>query len=515
MKRLIVCVDGTWNTPTMEDNGEPSPTNVFKFYRALDDDCDDQCAYYHTGIGTEGGRLRNILDGAFGGSLEDHIRDVYLWLADRYEDGAEVCLLGFSRGAFTVRCVAGMLKRPGLVAFGGDKSLQAKREAVGRAYEAYADKEQSVDVHMPSDEFWEQDGGPVRVKFLGVWDTVGALGIPDELEFTNLLFDRKDRWEFHDTALGENVERARHAMALDEIRASFTVSRWDPASIEGEERDVEERWFPGVHGDVGGGYEDSSLSDLALGWMMSEAEKAGVEFRDGVSEQVKGDPLGVMHQSYKGVFAAFRSRPRRVPMLEDGEPSVDSSVTERQRARLINEFEYWPTKRLEPGDGTTVEIRARERWNRTGLYVRTGEAYIFDGEGEWMDKGDICHWYGTEGDEEVTRGDMIRSALSIVGKLERWLPKETMADLPNTKRFEGAKWFELVGVVANDGGAVKAVKNDGSPFPHTYFRPCLHTDAKHPFVVKADGYLYAFANDAWARYDNNQGTVRFEITRVC
>ncbi|MCY4011109.1 MAG: DUF2235 domain-containing protein [Gammaproteobacteria bacterium] len=513
MKKLIVCVDGTWNTPTMEDNGEPAPTNVFKFYRALDDECNDQCAYYHTGIGTEGGRLANILDGAFGGSLEDHIRDVYLWLAERYEAGDDVYLLGFSRGAFTVRCVAGMLKRPGLVTLSSVASLQARREAVGRAYEAYADKDQRVEVHLPDDEL-HNEGKAVPVRFLGVWDTVGALGIPDELEFTNLMLDRKDRWEFHDTALGENVKTARHAMALDEIRASFTVSRWDPASFAESDRDVGEKWFPGVHGDIGGGYEDSSLSDLALEWMIDEAKQAGLQFHNGVSGQIKGNPLGVMHQSYKGVFAALRSRPRRAPMIAASEPSLDKSVIARQQARLINAFDYWPTKRLPPAEQTTVEIHARERWNRTGLYVKNGEAYSFDAEGEWMDKGDICDWRGTEKDDDLTRGDLVRGALSLVGKLERWLPKETMADLPNTKRLEGAKWFELVGVVANDGGKSKAVKNDGSPLPHTYFQPCNHSNPKRPFVVKADGYLYAFANDAWARYDNNQGSVRLVITRV-
>ena len=513
MKKLIVCVDGTWNSPSMEDNGEPAPTNVFKFYRALEDGCDDQCAYYHTGIGTEKGRVGNILDGAFGGSLEDHIRDVYLWLAERYEEEDQIFLLGFSRGAFTVRCVASMLKRPGLVVLGSDKRLQAKREAVGRAYEAYADRDQEAEVHLPDDEFHD-DGEAVPVQFLGVWDTVGALGIPDELEFTNLLFDRKDRWEFHDTVLGENVKTARHAMALDEIRASFTVSRWDPSSFAGKDKDVKEKWFPGVHGDIGGGYQDSSLADLALEWMIDEAEQAGVRFRNNVREQVQGCPLGVMHQSYKGVFAAFRSRPRRAPMVVGSEPSLDQSVIERQQARLINAFEYWPTKRLEQNEHTTVEVRACERWNATGLYVKTGDAYFFDAKGEWMDKGDICDWRGTEKDDDVTRGDVIRSSLSIVGKLERWLPKETMADLPNTKRFEGAKWFELVGVVANDGGKSKAVKNDGSPMPHSYFQPLNHRNASHPYVVKADGYLYGFANDAWARYDNNQGSIRLVITRV-
>ena len=513
MKKLIVCVDGTWNTPTKEDNGEPAPTNVFKFYRALNTECEDQCAYYHAGIGTKGGRLKNILDGAFGNSLEDHIRDVYLWLAERYEEKDKVCLLGFSRGAFTVRCVASMLKNPGLVKFGQDKSLQTKRRAVERAYKAYANSDKKENFCMPNDQF-HNNGEPVPVEFLGVWDTVGALGIPDELEIINLLFDRKDRWGFHNTALSDNVKTARHAMAIDEIRASFTVCRWDPDSFCSNDVDVEEKWFPGVHGDIGGGYSDSSLSDLALDWMIDQAKEKDLQFHDSVQSQMQGNPLGVMHQSYKGVFAAFRSRPRRVPKIEESDQTLDNSVIQRQQARLINAFDYWPTRQLEPGDHATVEIQSNERWSQTGLFVRKDETYQFDSQGEWMDKGDICNWHGTERDDKVTLGDFVRRAFSIVGKTERWFPKETIADLPNTKRFESAKWFELVGVVANDGGKSESVKNDGSPSPHSYFQPCKHTDAEHPFTVNADGYLYAFANDAWTRYDNNRGSVLLKITRL-
>ena len=321
----------------MEDNGELAPTNVFKFFRAVDDNCGNQLLHYHTGVGTEGGAVKNILDGAFGHSLEDHIRDVYLWLAQYYKCGDKIFLVGFSRGAFSVRCLAGMLATPGLLVLNGD--LRRDRDAVARAYEAYVHKEE--DVPIPGYSFRDA-GKPVPVHFLGVWDTVGALGIPDNLEFTNLIFDRKARWEFHDTKLGGNVKVARHAIAIDEMRSSFTVSRWHPQSTKDKNIDVEEKWFPGVHGDVGGGYQDSSLSDIALGWMMDEAHCAGLQFRKGISRQLNGDPCGVMHQSYKGVFAAFRSRPRRAPMMSDNNSSLHLSVTKRQQAQLINAFEYWP-----------------------------------------------------------------------------------------------------------------------------------------------------------------------------
>lgn len=198
-----------------------------------------------------------------------------------------------------------MLARPGLLEL--QRNLKKDRDAVARAYEAYVDK--GEDVPIPGYGF-HNNGDPVPVRFLGVWDTVGALGIPDDLEFTNLIFDRKARWEFHDTTLGDHVDIARHAMALDEMRSSFAVCRWDRReSTNHDPSDVKEMWFPGVHGDVGGGYQDSLLSDIALKWMIDEARTAGVCFRPGVDRQLKGDAKGVMHLSYKGVFAALRSRP--------------------------------------------------------------------------------------------------------------------------------------------------------------------------------------------------------------
>ena len=498
-RKLIVCCDGTWNTPKQEDNGVPSPTNVYKLYRAISD-IPEQLTYYHPGIGTEGHAVERILDGAFGSSIGEHIQSAYYWLAENYRQADQIYLFGFSRGAFTVRSLAGMLNSCGLLDF--DKlAVQKRRWArVKAAYKAYRQGDLS---------FWE--GKKVAVKFLGVWDTVGALGIPDDAEVLNALFDNKDKWKFHDTALGDHIEIARHAIALDEKRSSFTCTRWSNA---GQHKDAKEMWFPGVHSDVGGGYEDSSLSDVALNWMLKEAKEGGLEFKD-VGDQIKPNWRGPMHDSYKGVFAVLRSRPRNVPCIEESNTkSLHYSILERQKAQLLNYPEYWPTKRLGIGKSFEIDVYASERWNYTGVYMKQGEKYIFGASGEWVDKSDICDWRGTENDRNYTKGDVVRFAGSLLGKLESLFEGSNRSpDLWMTKRFESADWFSMVGVIANDSGKPRAVGNDGSPSPHSYIELPNH-QAGNPVKITSSGYFYAFANDAWHFYKNNKGKIQLKIQRI-
>ena len=230
MKRLILCNDGTWNTPVQEENGIPAPTNVVKLYHALaalDENGIEQRAYYHPGLGADGGLVDSIVGGAFGVGIDNHLRSAYYWLGTNYVPGDDIYIYGFSRGAFTARSLGGLIGR-GLLDLRGLSSKEAWSR-VGIAYDAYRQE------HRPTTAEWAKpdwaffdspDATPIR--FLGVWDTVGALGVPDDLEILN-LFDDKDKWRFHDTTLGQHVLTARHAMAMDEVRASFTVTRWENA----------------------------------------------------------------------------------------------------------------------------------------------------------------------------------------------------------------------------------------------------------------------------------------------
>lgn len=527
MKRLIVCCDGTWNTPDQEENGIPTPTNVYKFYNALDlnpnpDQPDaPQLAYYHPGVGAEGGLLDSVLGGTVGAGIGRHIQSAYHWLGRQYAPGDAIYLLGFSRGAFTARSLGGLLAR-GLL----DLREAAPADSWARvkcAYEAYRDGPAGPGAPrwVTGDWPFYLAGQPVPVRFIGVWDTVGALGVPDELGALN-LFDDPKKWRFHDTELGLHVATARHAMAIDERRSSFTVTRWSNADRHPDARQL---WFPGVHADVGGGYADCALSNGALRWMMEEAAATGLEFRAAARALVQADPCGPLHNSCKGAFARMRTRPRDLPaMVPANQAQFHLSALERQRVSPVNHRAYHPTRLLAVGEACSLDIFADQHWNRTGVYLPAGQSFAFSATGEWQDASDSCGWEGPSG-EPTTVGDLIRGLGTLGGKLEGVLKELThndSTDLPGTKRVESLNWFELVGAIANNAGGASAtadgtagsVPNDGSPAPHQCVGLPRHREGREPLRVEAPGYLYCFANDAWGFYGNNHGSVRLTIRRV-
>lgn len=244
MKRLILTCDGTWNRADQESNGVPCPSNVVKLaYRIAKRDAQgvSQVVSYDQGVGT-GNFLDRLTGGAFGQGLDDNILDGYRFLIGNYEPGDEVFVFGFSRGAFTARSLCGMLRKCGVL----------KRSAIGRYREA-------VNLYR-SGLVRPDDRGPLEfrkafsvcgaeelpITFLGVWDTVGALGIP----VAGLRRLTADKYLFHDTELSGTVKNAAHALAIDEYRGAFqpTLWRWKPK--EGQR--VTQTWFAGAHSDVGG-----------------------------------------------------------------------------------------------------------------------------------------------------------------------------------------------------------------------------------------------------------------------
>jgi hypothetical protein len=514
MKRLILSNDGTWNSPDQEDNGVLAPTNVVKLHNALAKVGDDgvaQLTYYHPGVGAKSNLLETAAGGAVGAGISKHICSAYHWLATQYETGDDIYIFGFSRGAFTARSLGGMLRR-GLLDLRNvpPKDAWARVDAAYKAYQTYVTP---ADDHRQWAADWPffHDLDPTPVRFIGVWDTVGALGVPDDLELLN-LFDNADKWRFHNTELGDHVHTARHAMAIDEIRASFTVTRWTNASTH---RDAQERWFPGVHSNVGGGYANTDLSDGALLWMMQEAHTAGLSFRPGVQDTLKPNPLGVLHNSYKGAFAKLRSRPRKLEAMVPGNEALfHPSTLARQAGSPIAYPAYHPTTRLAPGQSHTLDVHADTRWNASGVYLAAGEKYRFSASGEWLDANDPCGWRGTE-DGNATAGDIIRlggTALGYIENLVKKASKNASTDFWLSKRVEKYRWFTLVGAIANDSGDNAIVPNDGSPSPHEYLDLPAHE--QEAFEVHNPGYLFCFANDVWSLYGNNHGSVRLTVTRT-
>lgn len=505
-KCLVVCCDGTWNNPQQEDNGIPAPSNVFKIHNAIDLPESDR--YYHPGVGGEGGVLRPIAAGAFGAGISRHICSAYHWLANNYEEGDDIYLYGFSRGAFTARSLGAFLGR-GLLNLTSVKPAEAWVR-VHRAYKEAYRAERSV---KQLNKNWKMfnAGGPTPIRFIGVWDTVGALGVPDDFEILN-LFDDANAWCFHNTDLGDHVQTGRHAMAIDEIRSSFCVTRWTNRQTH---KDVTELWFPGVHSDVGGGYASCGLSDGALLWMIKESELAGLPFHSHVPAALSPNAQGVLHNSYKGAFNKLRSRPRNLPAMHPASTEFHDSALSRQKQPPLGYPAYHSTTILSnDGDSTTFSVFANQHWNSSGVFLETGVEYLFDARGEWLDSKDACDWRGTE-DSNLTMGDIIRSFAGFMGSAEPVYSKMTSnngTDFMFTKRVEDRSWFALIGAIANDNGSKSAVNNDGSPNPHQYVE--LYEHRKKPLVLHHPGYLYCFPNDVWALYGNNTGSLRVTVKRV-
>jgi len=213
-KRLIVCCDGTWSDA---DSSEEF-TNVVRLARAIKpndaraDPPIPQIVYYQSGVGSEGDKLQHIVGGAVGLGLSRNARDAYAFLANNYCDGDEIFLFGFSRGAYTARSIGGLIGWAGLLHKGD-------MDDFALLWEGYRlrDKPDQPDVRL---RFADRHDS-VPIKCIGVWDTVGSLGIPDHID---ILF--QGFYQFHDTNLGLHVENAFHALALDEHRKDFQPTLW-------------------------------------------------------------------------------------------------------------------------------------------------------------------------------------------------------------------------------------------------------------------------------------------------
>ncbi|WZO98881.1 DUF2235 domain-containing protein [Isosphaeraceae bacterium EP7] len=294
MKRIVICYDGTWNKQTSTD-----PTNVLRFHDSVHPSTEggngpDQLRLYVPGVGTEW--YDKWLGGLLGYGLGANIVKGYQFLVENYEDGDEIYILGFSRGAYTARSLVGLIR---------NCHLPHQRHGwiiSNIAYYIYRVRWGGADTFMAR-RFRKRYSREVPIKFLGVWDTVGALGIPLTcFNFLNYWFFR-----FHDTKLSSIVESAYQAVALDEHRKQFAASLW--SLKDGEEPDhrqsIEQRWFVGGHSDVGGGNETPEFSDLTLRWMQDKAAARGLELT----------PVEVKPADFEAKFPDSYARFPNVPVL--------------------------------------------------------------------------------------------------------------------------------------------------------------------------------------------------------
>ncbi|MEI4234413.1 DUF2235 domain-containing protein [Roseovarius sp. D22-M7] len=295
MRNLVVAADGTWSKPDQMDRGRNVPTNVVKFVRAIDEDNEDpkQLKYYDTGVGTD--QWWNKFRGGIAGrGLFKNMRDAYAWILRHHRPEDRLYLVGFSRGAFTVRSLAGMLGLCGIP----DRPDDADTLAI-EAARIYRDPDESARRDRAAAFRQAHDCKPGAVHFIGVWDTVGALGLPT-LGPIGDFFRRQH--SFHDVSLGANVRHAFHAVAIHERRAPFEPTLWRGEKSEATES-VVQAWFPGVHNNIGGGYADAGLSDRALDWMIAHAQTTGLVFnQDYLARRIDPNWFGEIRDSMTFIY---------------------------------------------------------------------------------------------------------------------------------------------------------------------------------------------------------------------
>lgn len=405
MKRLAFCFDGTWNRLDA-----PNPTNVVITAQSVTPIAKDgttQIIHYDEGVGT--GEGEKFGGGIFGHGLLTNIADAYRFLIFNYVVGDEIYIFGFSRGAFTARSFAGFLRNCGIL----------RRKDASRITEAVSlYQSRSKDEDQQSEKFqrfrWEcspgicvdalEDGwrakncsgyvpgqSPVlRIRYLGVWDTVGALGVPDSV-LLGSFFNRK--YQFHDHQLGSMVVSARHAVAIDERRKSFAPTLWSNLDqlnsrlgyqSGDDDAPYQQKWFPGTHGSVGGGGDVRGLSDEALDWVITGARELGLELDTSETSPIyklspdHRAPLINVTESPRFDIMRFVPRDDRLPG-----PSHASDVSASARARWSDSAESLPERVLyRPKTLAEVGPALDQPDPGSGAVKRidSGEGVPFDGE---------------------------------------------------------------------------------------------------------------------------------------
>lgn len=295
--------------------------------------------YYHPGIGTSGFILRRLFDGATGTGISNNILNAYKYIILNYELGDELYFIGFSRGAFTVRSLAGLIRNSGI--------LQPKMlHLIDRAYKMYKSRNSSTHPNAIESKLFRRTyavADITPIKFIGVWDTVGALGNPLLINtiLSKFSFSILGN-QFHDTELSSYVAHAYQALAIDEKRLTFQPTLWKKQ--EGSRNQVlEQKWFIGVHSNVGGGYPSTELSDIALQWMVQKLRDCSLDLNDIPGQP---DPFGELTESWKLPYTLIQWFPsyRKIGKLLNTNESLHESVLIRYNNK---EMEYQPKNLVE------------------------------------------------------------------------------------------------------------------------------------------------------------------------
>jgi uncharacterized protein (DUF2235 family) len=339
-RKIILLSDGTGNS-----SAKIWRTNVWRIFEAIDLSGSDQVAIYDDGVGTSSFKLWAILGGAFGIGLKRNVIDIYKFASRNYRDAAdEIFGFGFSRGAFTIRTVIGLILDQGLIDVRNVADSELDKLA-HRAYRSFRRRNFYTNWGIASHAvkrllgFTTPKGGPEAqtgtiaapsVRFLGLWDTVAAYGLPVD-EMTRGVSQWIWPLELPSHTLNPKIQRACHALSLDDERTTFHPVLWNErhettkagAPYSTKDERISQVWFAGMHANVGGGYPDDSLACVPLYWIMEEARACGLRFKQPPASdpnaiaQTKSaqDKDGRIYNSRSGFSSYYRYGPRKIARL--------------------------------------------------------------------------------------------------------------------------------------------------------------------------------------------------------
>ncbi len=317
-KNIVIFSDGTG-----QEGGKRHNTNVYKLFNMVEDRTKKQIAFYDRGLGTG---WRKLSGGAFGVGISKNIMECYEFIFDNFNAGDKIFLLGFSRGATTVRSLSGFIHLFGMLP-------KSRPELIKEAYKIYSIDDEKKRETLANEFVKRHHTMWTMVEFLGVWDTVSALGVPNK--FLDMVVDKIPffKHSFHNLKLCESVLHGRHALAIDDERLTFHPRVWDKELTNKDKgQTMKQVWFCGMHTDVGGGYKEHTLSDIPFMWMIDEAKSKGLKIYPKHKVTITPDQNGTMHNSRDTFWTKFYKQEKRTWNNEShGKPVIHYSVLKRTK----------------------------------------------------------------------------------------------------------------------------------------------------------------------------------------
>ncbi len=310
-KNIVVLSDGTG-----QEGGKGNNTNIYKIFQMLENRTTRQVVFYDAGLGAKWWDIPGKVNGL---GITKNILQCYRFIFDHYEAGDSIYMFGFSRGAATVRSLSSFLHYFGVLP-------KSRPELIAKAYKKYKTRDEDKRKERAKEFILKHHTMWAKVKFLGCFDTVAALGLP--FKPASVVLDGLPffRHSFHNYTLSETVENAYHALAIDDVRLIFHPVLWKQCN---ENQTMRQVWFAGMHTDVGGGYEEKELSDIPLQWMVKKATDAGLLIYKGHRVSINGKADGEMHDSRGTFITKLYRKKTRFWELKDQKPLVHQSVLDR------------------------------------------------------------------------------------------------------------------------------------------------------------------------------------------